>query len=188
MRWIALGPLAALAIAAPRTAAADRPASTGPYAEAGIGATTMLGQDRRYSALGPGFALRGGLDLFSWFSIGARLDMSTHEATVPPPPEGEYFQLYGAAAEGRLTVRFGPVAVFADGGLGLTMISTNVLGKVGVLDPGERFSPIFSAGGGLEYQLQNRHFALGLGAQWNLMPAFDAMQTVASRAYLRYTY
>jgi hypothetical protein len=174
------------ALASP--AAAERLTATGPFTEASLGATGMIGPHSHSSRVGPAFALRGGLDLFSWLSVGARLELESHQADVPPPPEGEYYQLYGGAAEARITVPAGRFALFADGGVGLAMVSTNVLAKVGVLDPGERWTPLLSAGGGLEYRLANRHYAAGLAGDWSLLPAFAAMERVGGRAYLRYTY
>ena len=64
-----------------------RPASKGLYAEAGIGGTNFLGEGADHGALGLGFALRLGWDVFSFLSVGGRLGVNSHEATVPPPPE-----------------------------------------------------------------------------------------------------
>jgi len=182
-------PVVLATLAAARPAAADpRAAATGPYAEASLGATSFIGSGSEYSRPGPAFALRAGLDVFSWLSLGGRLELESHQADVPPPPEGEYFQLYVAAAEARLGFQVGRFAVFADGGLGLAFLSTNVLAKVDLVDPGESWSPLLSAGGGLEYQLQNRHYAFGVAGQWMVLSSFAAMQSVGGRAYLRYTY
>ena len=177
-----VGALAGPAAGEPRIAA------TGPYAEASVGGAAFLGAGGDYSRPGPAFALRGGVDLFSWFSLGARAELESHEADVPPPPEGEYFQIYTAAAEGRISVPAGRFGLFAEGGAGFAMVSTNVLAKVELLDPGERVTPFFSAGGGLEYQLANRHYAFGLAGQWSLYPAFEAIQSIGARLTLRYTY
>lgn len=178
-----------LVMAVPTTALAEpRLASKGPYAEASLGATAFVGQTSEFSRPGPAFALRGGIDLFSWLSVGARIELHSHRAVVPPPPDGEYFQVYHGAGDARLSIPVGALSIFADGGVGLAMMSTNVLAKVDVLDPGERFSPVFSAGGGVEYQLLNRHYAFGLAGHWHLYPAFDAAQAAGGRAYLRYTY
>ena len=171
------------------TASAEpRARSSGFYAEAGIGARGFLGDAAESSRIGPAASFHLGYDLFSWFSIGGRLEASTHEATVPPPPEGEYYQLYSGGGEARLGFEAGPMAFFADGAIGFTAISTNVLAKVDILEPGEELTPFLSAGGGLEYQLQNRHYALGLAGSWTTLPAFDRTQGVGARAYLRYTY
>jgi hypothetical protein len=165
-----------------------RPASKGYYAEAGIGATGLLGAGADYSRIGPGFEVRTGYDLFPWLSVGLHLGASTHEAVVPPPPEGEYFQLYSAAADARVGTLIGRWGLFADGGVGLGMVSSNILARVAILEPGERFTLMYRAGGGIEHQLQNRHYAFGLAGQWLGMPGFDNTQGVATRVYLRYTY
>jgi hypothetical protein len=140
------------------------------------------------AALGPSLDLRLGRDLFSWLSIGIVAAASNHEATVPPPPDGQYFQLYRGGAELRVGGRFDRLALYAEGGAGAAMISTNVLGKVGITDPGERFSIAFSAGGGAEYQLENRHYALGLGADAFVLPQFATLKALDIRFFLRYTY
>jgi hypothetical protein len=165
-----------------------RPASVGYYAEAGIGALTFLGKAGDYSRVGPSFEVRAGYDLFPWLAVGLHLGASTHEAMVPPPPEGEYFQLYSATADARLGTLVGRWGLFADGGVGLGMMSSNILARVAILEPGERSSFLYRAGGGIEYQLQNRHYAFGMAGQWMSMPGFDSTHGVATRIYLRYTY
>lgn len=172
----------------PAVAHADRPASAGPYAELGFGATGFLGTAAEYGALGPSAALRVGYDVFSFLSLGGRLELDSHQATVPPPPGGQYFQLYHAAVEVRLAARVGALGLFAEGGLGAALVSTNILAKVALTEPDETLSPVVSAGGGLEYQLMNRHYALGLAGLWSLLPGFESTQAVSGRAYLRYTY
>ncbi|HUH04049.1 MAG TPA: hypothetical protein VML75_18760 [Kofleriaceae bacterium] len=93
MRTIALLLLATALVCGAADRAAAGPASSGIYTEAGIGATAFLGPNATYAAAGPSFDMRAGYDLFSWFSVGLRLSGSSHEATVPAPPEGEYFQI-----------------------------------------------------------------------------------------------
>lgn len=182
MRALALGLVALPA------AAAARPASRGVYAEAGMGAVAMLGDGQHAAAVGPTMTLRLGYDLTSWLSLGVAAGASSHEATVPPPPEGEWFQLYQGRADVRLGVRRGAVAFFAEGGAGAAYVSSNLLTKVGILEPGERVSLAVSAGAGLEYQLQNRHYAFGLGGGYWLAPDFASLQGVEVRLFLRYTY
>jgi len=166
----------------------DRPASKGIYAEGALGATTFLGDADAAAEIGPAMAIRVGYDLFSWFSVGGHLTASTHEATVPPPPEGEYFQLYTAIAEGRLGFRYGRIGAFVDGGAGIGMISSNVWSKVGLLEPNESLTLAVRAGGGFEYQLQNRHYAFGLDGEWSSYAAFENTQSVTVRTFIRYTY
>lgn len=170
-------------------AAADaRPISRGVFTEAGLGVTGFLPPHQTDSEIGPTLSLRIGYDIARWLSIGAHLAASSHEATPPPPPEGEWYQLYRAEADGRIGWQFDELGFFVEGGAGLAYISTNVLAKVGVTDPGENVSISFNGGGGLEYQIANRHYAFGLAADWWLMPEFDALTGVEGRVYLRYTY
>ncbi|WP_428261822.1 outer membrane beta-barrel protein [Haliangium sp.] len=182
----AVGATLALLCAAP--ASADTHASRGFFAEVGAGATQFLPDAADYAKLGPALEFRVGYDLFSWLSVGGYAGASIHEATVPPPPVGEYFQLYHGGADLRLGYRFGRIGAYVDGHAGVSMISTNVLEKVAILEPGQRFSLSYAAGAMVEYQLENRHYAVGLAGQWLAMPDFDSTQGVSSRLYLRYTY
>ncbi len=168
--------------------AVARPASTGWYAEGGLGAVAFLPTVNDDAKVGPTLEVRVGRDLFSWLGVGIHLAASSHEATVPPPPEGEWFQLYRGGADVRIGGRFDRLAVFLEGGAGAALISSNVLGKVGVTEPGEQFSIAFTAGAGLEYQLENRHYAIGLAGDAFLLPQFDAIRAVSTRLFLRYTY
>jgi hypothetical protein len=181
---VALGPLASVT---PRGASAHaRPASSGFFAEGGLGAVAVV--PKRSVALGPSMTLRVGRDVFSWLSLGVVVGASSHEATVPPPPEDEWFQLYRGAADLRVGGLAGSVALFAEGGLGIGIMSTNVLEKVKIVEPGEWYSVMFHAGGGLEYQLQNRHYSIGAAVDAYLMPQFNNIKAVDTRLYLRYTY
>jgi hypothetical protein len=182
---VKLGPLLLLFVT---STAHARPAATGWYAEGGFGAVAFLPAHAGDAQIGPALDIRVGRDLFSWLSIGVSLAASTHEALVPPPPDGEFFQLYRGGGDLRLTGRLDRVALFAEGGLGLAAISSNVLGKVMVTDPGESVSVALTAGAGLEYQLENRHYALGLAADAFLLTQFDALKAIDTRLYLRYTY
>lgn len=170
------------------TIAFARPASTGWYAEGGLGAVVFLPTAMDDAAPGPALNIRVGRDLFSWFSFGVDVAASSHEATVPAPPEGEWFQIYRASADARLGGRIDRIALFVEGGAGFAMISSNVLGKVMITEPGENFSIAFHGGGGLEYQIENRHYAFGLAANAFLLPQFDAIRALDTRIYLRYTY
>lgn len=170
--------------------ASARPASTGWYAEGGVGAVAYLpaADAADSAAVGPAIDVRIGRDLASWVSIGIDVAASSHEATVPAPPDGEWFQLYRGGADIRLGGRLDRIAFFLEGGVGAAIISSNILGKVMITEPDETISLCVTAGGGLEYQLENRHYAIGLGANAFLLPQFAGMTGIASRLYLRYTY
>ncbi|HEU0029237.1 MAG TPA: outer membrane beta-barrel protein [Kofleriaceae bacterium] len=165
-----------------------RPAASGWYAEGGLGATGFLPSHSDDARPGPGLHLALGRDVFNFLALGLSFTASSHEATVPPPPEGEWFQLYRGLAEARIGGRFDTIAVFVEGGAGVSMISSNVLGKVMVTESGENFSILFQAGAGAEYQLENRHYAIGAAVDAFLLPQFDAMRAIDARLYLRYTY
>ncbi len=165
-----------------------RPASTGWFVEGGAGAVAFLPKHSDDAAIGPGLDMRIGRDLFSWLSLGISLAASSHEATVPPPPKGEWFQLYRGGGDIRIGGRLDHIALFIEGGLGIGVISSNVLDKVMVTDPGENFSLAITGGAGFEYQLENRHYAFGLGIDAFLLTQFDAMKAIDTRLYLRYTY
>ena len=180
--------LVLIAVVAASSPAAARPASRGWYAEGGLGAVAFLPSASSDAAIGPGLNLRVGRDIFSFFSLGVNLAASSHEATVPAPPEGEWFQIYRGNADARIGGRFDRVAIFVEGGVGLAMISSKVLGKVMITDPGEKFSFAAHAGAGFEYQIENRHYAFGLGVDGFVLPNFNAIRGIDSRVYLRYTY
>jgi len=186
------GIIAALVVVTAATADA-RPASQGWYAEGGLGAVTFLPATSRQAAVGPAVGIRVGRDLFSFLSLGIQTSASSHEATVPAPPDGEWFQLYRASADLRIGGRIDRIALFLEGGAGAAMISSNILGKVMITEPDEEFTLMFQAGAGFEYQLENRHYAIGLGADWFFLPQFKPpsgapAQAIDSRLYLRYTY
>src|SRR5258706_7670037 len=160
MRLAAAGVLGVLAVCG---AAEARPAARGWFAEGGVGAVAFLPKASSDAAIGPALDVRIGRDLFSWLSIGVDLAASSHEATVPPPPEGEWFQLYRGAGDLRIGGRLDHIALFIEGGLGVGVISSNVLDKVMVTKPGKSLSVELTGGAGSEYQLENRHYALRLG-------------------------
>jgi opacity protein-like surface antigen len=188
MRRLALVVPAVGALTLSASAAHARPASSGWYTEGGLGIVAFLPGASDDAAIGPALNLRIGRDLFSWLSFGIALAASSHEATVPAPPDGEWFQLYRGAGDVRLGGRLDRLALFIEGGAGLAMISSNVLGKVMITEPGESFTIAFLAGAGAEYQLENRHYAFGIGADAFLLPQFSALRAIDTRIYLRYTY
>ena len=188
-RSLVLGSLGVLLAAAPATVSAEpRTASTGWYAEGGLGAVGFLPSANDDAQVGPAIQIRAGRDLFSWLSIGIYAAASSHKATVPPPPTGDWFQLYRGGADARIGGRIGRIALFVEGGAGEAMLSSNVLDKVMISTPGKSFSVVFDAGAGLEYQVLNRHYAFGLAADAFLEPQFASVKQLEGRLYLRYTY
>jgi hypothetical protein len=180
--------LAVLASMAGVSHADDRIASTGFYAEGGLGAVVFLPHASDYADAGPAFDLRIGRDLFSWLSLGVYMAASMHEANVPPPPTDQYFQLYRGGADVRLQGRLSRIAGFLEGGAGGSLISNNILQQVMITKPNKLYSLTLSAGAGLEYQLENRHYAFGIAVDGFLEAQFASMKGLDSRFYLRYTY
>lgn len=176
-----LVPSAALA-----QARAGKP-SHGFYVELDAGATSFIGETERYAAVGPTLGVRVGRDLTRWFSLGGVASSTTHEATVPPPPEDEYFQLYRVGAELRFTARLGRVSLFAEGGPSVSYLSTNILERVEVTSPDERWSLVWTGGAGLAWHTRNRHFSVGLAGEWAMFTSYDGSMSVGGRLYLRYT-
>src|SRR6185503_17600151 len=101
-RWAPAATVLGAVLGGLTTAAEARPASSGWYAEGGLGAVAFLPSASGDAAVGPAIDVRAGRDLFSWLSLGITLAASSHEATVPPPPEGEWFQLYRGTADARI--------------------------------------------------------------------------------------
>ncbi len=188
MHWLRIIPALTITTLGGSALADSRPVSIGPYAQADMGAQQMVAKAARLSNTSPSFALHVGTDLFSWLSVGGRLDLASHEIILDGPPQGEFTQFYGGAGEARLSLSISRIAIYAEGSLGYSMVSTNLLETVNVLEPGERFSPTIGAGGGLEYQLQNRHYSLGVGGHWTAYPEFARISIVSAAAHLRYTY
>ena len=188
MQLTGLAALVAAPIALFAHAADARPASSGWFAEGGLGAVGFLASASPDARLGPAMQIRLGRDLFPWLSVGLYAAASSHEATVPAPPQGEWFQLYRGGADARIGGRFDRIALFVEGGLGVAVMSSNVLDKVMITEPGKHASLAVHAGAGFEYQLDNRHYALGLAADGFLEPQFASVKQVEGRAYLRYTY
>jgi hypothetical protein len=162
----------------------ERVAATGWFAEGGVGAVGFLPSANADAAVGPAMDLRFGRDL----SVGIFGAASTHQATLPPPPTGQYFQLYRTGADARLSARFGAIGIFVEGELGAAIISTNVLDQVMITKPGSYVSLALQGGAGIEYQLENRHYGVGLAGDAAIEPQFASIKAIETRLYLRYTY
>lgn len=168
-------------------AAGTAQAKGGFYSEADFGATLFLGDAADAAAPGPQLGARVGYGPWSWIHFGALASASVHEATVPPPPEGEYFQLYHLGGDLRLKLNVWRLGFFAEGSGGIAIVSTNILDRVDLTKPTRHYGPYIQAGGGWEYHTANPRFALGMAADYAIYPDFGAMQSLQVRVYLRYT-
>jgi hypothetical protein len=168
--------------------AAPRPAhAIDLYAEADLGTTMFIGTAADHAALGPAFGGKLGIGIFSWLSLGGQVSGSAHEATVPTPSVGQYFQLYRAAGELRLRGTIWKLGFYAEGSAGWAWISTNILDTTGITLPAKHNSLSYGAGGGIEYLTENPRYAIGLGGAWATCNELPDVQTVSVRLYLRYT-
>jgi hypothetical protein len=159
----------------------------GLYSEADVGARIFLGSAADDAAPGPAIGARLGYQPARWVGLGVLASASIHEATVPPPPEGEYFQLYHVGMDLRFRLRLGRVGLFAEASGGVAAISTNVLDAVEITRPTRHLSPYVLGGAGLEYHTRNPRFGLGVAADLAVHTDFAMTKTLGVRVYLRYT-
>jgi hypothetical protein len=162
-------------------------AKGGFYSEANFGATLFLGKAADSANPGPQVGARLGYGPWSWIHFGIMGSASTHEATVPPPPQGEYFQLYHLGGDLRLKLKVWRLGFFAEGSGGIAIVSTNILDRVELTSPTRHHGPYIQAGGGWDYHTANPRFALGMAGDYTIYPDFGAMQSLQVRVYLRYT-
>ncbi len=158
----------------------------GPFASGEVGALVYLGRAGKYTAPGVAFGVRHGYDLFRWLDVQAHVMGASSDASTPPPTFGQSFQTYLYAGEVRLKLQLHRFQLFAEGGAALAQVSTNVLEQVGVTH-GSNFSFAVVAGGGLDYHTLNRHFSVGLGADYVWMASFTGGHALSADVYLRYT-
>jgi Outer membrane protein beta-barrel domain len=159
----------------------------GFFASGEIGALVFFGRAGRYSSAGPIFGVRIGYDIFRWLDVQTHITGSSHDAETPPPTFGQSFQTLMYNGEVRLKLQLRRFQIFAEGGAGLGQITSNVLDQVGVTD-GNQFTLVVIAGLGLDYHTLNRHFSVGLGADYLFLNDWHQTSSLTAQAYLRYTY
>ena len=160
----------------------------GPFASGEIGAIAYLGRASKFAAPGVAFGVRLGYDLLRWLDVQAHVMGGSEDATLPPPQVGQSFQTYLYAGEVRLKLQIHRFQLFAEGGAGLAQLSSNVLAGIGVgVQRDSTFSFAVDAGGGLDYHTLNRHFSVGLGADYVWMASFNGGHALSADVYLRYT-
>ena len=104
----------------------------GFYTEGEVGAVTFFGPAS--NAVAPGFAVgaRFGYDIFRFFALQLHALGSTHQTKGDTPFSGQLLQTYQGTVEGKLTIRFVQLSLFAEGGLGAARMSTNLLYALGL--------------------------------------------------------
>lgn len=160
----------------------------GFFAQGELGALVFLGRAFKYAGAGPQFGVRLGWDLTRWLAVQAHVAGSSNDANLPPPTVGQSFQTFTYVAEVRLKVQIRRIALYAEGGAGLGQLSNNVLDQVKLSSGGNLLSLAIDAGGGIDYHTLNRHFSVGLGADYLWLQAFASTSALSAQAYLRYTH
>ncbi len=164
----------------------------GFFTEGEVGAVAFLGPAG--DAVGPGFAIgtRFGYDIFRFFAVQLHGLGSTHLTKANGHPQGDQLlQTYQATAEAKLTLRFGQLSLFGEGGIGLLKLSTNILHEVNGANPIEptfRTGLQFGGGGGLDYHSLSRHFSVGIRGDYLVMTNLSSSQELMATTYLRYTF
>jgi hypothetical protein len=160
----------------------------GLYTEGEIGAVTFFGPAGENVA--PGFAIgaRLGYDIFRFFAVQAHVLGSTHLTKANDRPQGDQLiQTYQGMVEGKLTLRFGQLSLFGEGGVGLARLSTNLLYQLGIE---QQYRTGLTAGGGagIDYHSLSRHFSIGLRGELYWLRDLSASKDLIATTYLRYTF
>jgi hypothetical protein len=164
----------------------------GLYTEGEVGAVAFFGPAG--DNVGPGFAIgtRVGYDLFRWLAVQVHGLGSTHVTKGNGGPlGGQLLQTYQGTVEGKLTIRFGQVSIFGEGGVGVARLSSNILNQIMLANgPLERYRTGLTAGGGggVDYHSLSRHFSIGLRGEYFWLRDISGSQDLIVTTYLRYTF
>jgi len=141
------------------------------------------------SAVGAGFAVgaRVGYDIFNFFAVQAHVVGSTHQTQGDSAIAGQLLQMYQGTVEGKLTLRLVQWSFFAEGGLGVARLSSNLLYALRIE---QRYRTGFTAGGGggVDYHFLSRHFSVGLRGGYYVLTDVSNSRDGLVTIYLRYTF
>lgn len=163
--------------------------ASGFFTEGEIGGVAFLGPAG--DAVAPGFAIgtRLGYDIFRFFAVQVHGLGSTHLTKANGRPQGDQLlQTYQATVEAKLTLRFGQLSLFGEGGVGLLKLSTNILHEVDGIEPTYRTGLQYGGGGGLDYHSLSRHFSIGLRGEFYVLRELSNSKDIVATTYLRYTF
>jgi hypothetical protein len=164
----------------------------GLYTEGELGSVVLFGAAG--GKVGPGFAIgtRVGYDVTRFFAVQLHGVGSTHQTSFPGhPQDDQLLQLYQAMIEGKLTYRFGQLSIFAEGGVGVARLSSNLLATVpyngGYLT---RWRTGLTAGGGagVDYHSLSRHFSVGVRGDYFWLRDISGSRDLIATTYMRYTF
>jgi hypothetical protein len=163
--------------------------ASGFFTEGEVGTVAFMGPAG--DAVDPGFAIgtRLGYDVFRFFALQVHGLGSTHvtKSDGSHPLGDQLLQTYQGTVEGKLTLRFGQLSVFGEGGVGLARLSTNVLHQLGI-QPRYRTGLTAGGGGGIDYHSLSRHFSIGLRGEYYWLRELSGSTQLLVTAYLRYTF
>jgi hypothetical protein len=160
----------------------------GLFTEGEVGAVAFFGPAG--DSVAPGFAIgaRVGYDVLRFLAVQFHALGSTHLTKAGEHPQGDQLlQTYQGTVEGKLTLRFGQVSIFGEGGVGLTRLSTNLLYQLGV-EQQYRTGLTAGGGGGVDYHSLSRHFSIGLRGEYYWLRDLRASTDLIATTYLRYTF
>jgi hypothetical protein len=162
--------------------------ASGFFTEGEIGGVAFLGPAGDNVGAGPAIGARFGYDIFRFFAVQLHGLGSTHLTKANGHPQGDQLlQTYQATVEGKLTLRFGQLSLFGEGGVGLLKLSTNILNVLGP-EPTYRTGLQFGGGGGVDYHSLSRHFSIGLRGELYVLRDLSNSKDVVVTTYLRYTF
>lgn len=159
----------------------------GFFAQGELGALVYLGNLGKYASAGPTFGARLGYDVLRWLAVQAHVSGTSSSATVPPPTTGQALQMYLYAAEVQAQVQLRRFALLFNAGAGAAQLSTNVLAQVGI-GRDSLFSLAVKGGLGLDYHTLNRHFSVGVRADYLYLQGFENGHALSPTVYLKYTH
>ena len=158
----------------------------GFFAQGEIGTMLFVGRTSKYANPGVHVGARLGYDILRWLAVQGHVSATMMDATLPPPTIGQSFQTYIYAAEARLSLQLRRVQLFAQAGAGLGQLSSNVLDRVQITS-GNLLTLAVVAGGGVDLHTLNRHFSLGIGADYAWLQNFSSTHSISVDLYLKYT-
>jgi hypothetical protein len=158
----------------------------GLYTEGEIGVVGFFG--RAGDVIAPGFAVgaRFGYDLFRFFALEARALGSTHETKGDTPVSGQLLQTYQGTIGGKLTLRIVQWSFFAQGAVGATRMSSNLLHALGLAT--YRTGLATGGGAGVDYHTLSRHVSVGARAEFYRLIHVTGSSDLIVTTYLRYTF
>lgn len=156
----------------------------GFFASGELGATTYFG--RLGKAVDPGFTfgIRTGYDVLRFLAIEARVGGASSTASTPPPVSGQTVQMFFYGGDVRFSLPIRQWSLAAEGGAALAQLSSNVLATVGIT---KKLSVAAIAGINIDYHTLNRHFSVGVAADYLYLHSFAQAHSLQTTFYMRYT-